>query len=81
MAAARNRGISEAAGDWIGFLDSDDAWLPDKLEWQVKALQEFASVSSACATDATYINNARLTKSAFQIDRVQCDAESESSQI
>jgi glycosyltransferase involved in cell wall biosynthesis len=35
--AARNRGMAAAGGEWIGFLDDDDIWLPHKLETQLAA--------------------------------------------
>lgn len=34
-AASRNLALREASGKWIAFLDSDDLWLPEKLEKQL----------------------------------------------
>jgi glycosyltransferase involved in cell wall biosynthesis len=63
--AALNHGVRIATGDWIAFLDSDDIWLPSKLEWQLLALQQFGNCD-ACFTDARYTNNPRLNITAFR---------------
>jgi len=49
-AIPRNRGIGLSKGDLIAFLDSDDSWLPKKLEMQVLALNR--SKSLAVCTNA-----------------------------
>jgi glycosyltransferase involved in cell wall biosynthesis len=41
---ARNRGISEATGEWIALLDSDDQWYPDKLQKQIAVTNVFPDV-------------------------------------
>lgn len=39
-ARARNRGVQEAAGRYIAYLDADDLWAPEKLEHQVAFMEE-----------------------------------------
>lgn len=40
VAYGRNFGVSKAKGEWIAFLDNDDIWKEDKLEKQVKFLNQ-----------------------------------------
>ncbi len=57
VSAARNRGIRETTSEWLAFLDSDDEWLPDKLEVQLAALAEEPRL--LCHCDEIWIRNGR----------------------
>lgn len=39
-AVSRNRALREAKGKWIAFLDSDDIWVPEKLEKQIRFMEQ-----------------------------------------
>ena len=39
-AAARNKGIEEAQGEYIAFIDSDDLWEKNKFECQINYMKE-----------------------------------------
>ncbi len=64
--AARNKGIAEARGEWIAFLDSDDEWERDKLEWQFKTLKQFDPQCGGCYTDVQVFNHPE-TRTFFQL--------------
>jgi glycosyltransferase involved in cell wall biosynthesis len=63
---ARNRGVEEARGEWIAFLDSDDLWERNKLEWQFKALEQFGPRCGGCYTDVRFFNHSE-TRTMFQL--------------
>jgi len=65
---ARNAGIAAARGEWIAFLDSDDLWLPDKIEWQVRAIERFKKNCGACVSDVRLVNKSNgMETTAFRL--------------
>jgi glycosyltransferase involved in cell wall biosynthesis len=68
LSAALNKGLAEARGEWVAFLDSDDFWEKDKLEWQFKAMERFSPQCGACYTDVRFLNYPE-TRTMFQLEQ------------
>ena len=75
QSAAFNNGIAEARGEWLAFNADDDVWLPQKLEWQFRALERFGSECALCFSDAFFVNSPLMKMTLFQHARRRHDEE------
>lgn len=58
VSAARNTGIANSSGELIAFLDSDDEWLPEKIEKQV-SLYDSKNKHFICHTNEIWMRNGK----------------------
>ncbi len=62
VSRARNYGITQATGEWIAFLDSDDAWTPNKLAEQLQALQQQPTYKICHTNEIWYRHGKRVNQ-------------------
>ena len=74
-AVSRNKALREAMGKWIAFLDSDDLWMPEKLQKQIGFMEkngyhfsytDYAEIDTEDrATGITVTGPKKITKTGF----------------
>ena len=60
VSAARNSGVAASNGEWIAFLDSDDLWLPEKLERQRETILDDPSIQLLHTDEIWYRRGKRV---------------------
>jgi glycosyltransferase involved in cell wall biosynthesis len=73
VSSARNAGIKEASGMYVAFLDSDDSWLPNKLEMQVKYLESHTDIPLVYTDEYIEVNGEMLSQTRFERANVDDD--------
>ena len=62
VSSARNKGIRESSSDWVAFLDSDDEWLPQKLEKQINQLGKYSEIFISHTNEIWIRNGVRVNQ-------------------
>ncbi|MDD4976496.1 MAG: glycosyltransferase [Bacteriovorax sp.] len=65
VSAARNLGVAKASGEWLAFLDSDDEWLPNKLQEQIDYLHQNSTLNIIYGQEIWLRNGKRVNQRAI----------------
>ena len=66
QSAARNRGIHAATGEIIALLDSDDLWLPGKIDHELTLFQQFPQADALAGNASSYTLGNLRSKDTFK---------------
>jgi glycosyltransferase involved in cell wall biosynthesis len=64
--AARNAGVAVAAGELLAFLDSDDLWLPGKLQAELDAFTQFDGADAVITDSRTFFDETPEEETRFE---------------
>ena len=62
IAASRNHGIKNSNGKYIAFLDSDDIWLPQKLELQIELMESNKDIFTSLYRKSVIANSGTVVR-------------------
>ena len=67
LTPSRKAGLEAAMGDWLALMDADDAWMPAKLERQVRFLEQHPEVRWI-STDGTFAGAEGVLRESWMAD-------------
>lgn len=67
VGAARNAGVGLASGELLAFLDSDDIWLPGKLDAELRVLEQFTDAEAVVSDSLRFVEGQADDRSRFEL--------------